>query len=235
MAGRLIKSPLLYRGTRKNHRKEGHGNMKDELLLEVKAPEILCDMGLKAEAKDMIRAHNEILSAKAGALPGARSGLLTTPEQEARREQYKKEQLKSSFFNTSYREKARRFLEKVLPKAKQGIVKYDKAVKDAQDRYNTVSRELEQCRKDLEACRQARKDYCRELDTAVIKPFIYANSGGKAFSDYYGKRIAPLYPHLDFYTSSHENEPIDHIEYMLSYIDTLNGNRPADDPAPGKV
>ena len=46
--------------------------MNTEELLEVKAPEILCSMGLKAEAKDMIRAHNEILSAKAGARPGAR-------------------------------------------------------------------------------------------------------------------------------------------------------------------
>ena len=209
--------------------------MKDELLLEVKAPEILCDMGLKAEAKDMIRAHNEILSAKARALPGARSGLLTTPEQEARREEYKKEQLKSSFFNASYREKARRFLEKVLPKAKQGIVKYDKAVKDAQDRYNTVSRELEQCRKDLEACRQARKDYCRELDTAVIEPFIYANSGGRAFSDCFGKKISQLYPHLSFYVASPKKEPIDHIEYMLSYIGTFDGNQPAADPEAGEL
>lgn len=196
--------------------------MNTEELLEVKAPEILCSMGLKAEAKDMIRAHNEILSAKGKALPGSSSGLLRTHEQGEKQEAYIAEQLKSSLFSSSYREKARRFLEKVLPKAKQGIVKYDKAVKDAQDRYNTVARELEQCRKDLEACRQARKDYCRELDTAVIKPFIYANSGGKEFSDYYGMRIAPLYPHLNFYTASHENEPIEHMEYMLSYIGTLN-------------
>lgn len=199
--------------------------MKDELLLEVKAPEILCDMGLKAEAKDMIRAHNEILSAKAGALPGARSGLLTRPEQEARREQYKKEQLKSSFFNASYREKARRFLEKVLPKAKQGIVKYDKAVKDAQDRYNTVAKELEACKQALERSKEERADYCRELYTAVIEPFIYANSGGSAFSAYFGRRISQLYPHLSFYVASPNKEPIDHIEYMLSYIGTFDRNQ----------
>lgn len=211
--------------------------MNTEELLEVKAPEILCSMGLKAEAKDMIRAHNEILSAKAGARPGARTGIIQTEEDGRRYEQNRKKQLKSSLqINIPYREKARRFLEKVLPKAKQGIVKYDKAVKDAQDRYNTVSRELEQCRKDLEACRQARKDYCRELDTAVIKPFIYANSGGKALSEVYGNEIAPLYPHLRFLTASHNNEPIEHMEYMLSYIDMLDREKPGKgDPAPGEV
>ena len=225
-----------YRGTNttKQERKDTEG-MNTEELLEVKAPEILCSMGLKAEAKDMIRAHNEILSAKAGALQGARNGLLTTPEQGAQRERYKEEQLKSSFSNPSYREKARRFLEKVLPKARQGIVKYDKAVKDAQDRYDTVSKELEKCKRELNKCKQERKEYCQELDTAVIKPFIYANSGGSTFSAYFGKRIAPLYPHLNFNVASHNREPIDHIEYMLSYIGTFDREQPADDPGAGEL
>ena len=192
-----------------------------ELSLENKAPEILCKMGLRHDAKVMIKAHNEILTRKARAVP-TKTDHVKTQEQADREEKNRQKQLRSSFTQKEYRDTARGFLEKVLPKAKAGIEDYDKALKEATEKYKAVSAELAKCKQDLEKCKAERKEYCRELNRAVIEPFIYANSGGNVLHNV-GK-VENLYPQLSFYVPSHNFEPIDHIEYMLSFIKSLDNN-----------
>lgn len=193
---------------------------KEELLLKVEAPEILCKWGLKHEAKEMIKAHNAIIERKAGAIARP-DGMRTVKQAETIRQNQQKQRFSAFRNSEEYRKTARAFLEKVLPMLKRESVNYEKAIHDATEKYNAVSAELEKCKHELAKCRQNKKDFDRTVDKAVIQPFIYANDILQSQSSAIGS-TEPLYPQLKFLCGGHNVAPAEHIQYMLSFIDSLD-------------
>ena len=196
--------------------------MHEELMLNTQVPEALRRYGAKGEAREMIKAHNDMIMRKALAFEGRPTCEIRTLESEERTAKNQQIQLLSSFEDAGYRATAKRFLEKVLPGVKQELAGYDAEVKEATAKYNEAVARLQEATAELKKSKKKRSDFCRDIGTIIVKPFLYANEGGGILPRC-GKTPQRLYPQLGFSVPSYNFEPAEHIEYMLQEINRREG------------
>ena len=77
-------------------------------------------------------------------------------------------------------------------------------------------------REERKKSKKKRSDFCRDIGTIIVKPFLYANEGGGILPRC-GKTPQRLYPQLGFSVPSYNFEPAEHIEYMLQEINRREG------------
>lgn len=203
--------------------------------LEMDVPEILCELGLKNDAKVMNKAHDEMIEKKKGILnvtAAPPNYIKRTPEQEKAFKEYQRKCLHSSFCDADYRATAKDYLCKVLSKVEPKTGSLEEAYKDALEKYKAAAAEFENCRQELEQRKLEKNTFNRQINLAVIRPFEYAHSGANMLNNpamfstpglHDIGRLCVLYPEQrPMLTDDSVKDPVSHIKYMLAYIETLN-------------